>query len=146
MAQGDTLSTHRFGVELGSVTVESVKEVSGLTVEQDVIETQQVTPTGERINKKQPGGQKGGEVTITRGLDKSTEFTAWIKKTLLDGDVEGARENLTIEIQDSRGESVRRMQLYDCWVSKWEGPSFSAGESNPATEQVTIVFERIEVE
>ncbi|TWF95519.1 phage tail protein [Saccharopolyspora dendranthemae] len=146
MAQGDTLSTHRFGVELGSVTVESVKEVSGLTVEQDVIETQQVTLTGERINKKQPGGQKGGEVTITRGLDKSTEFTAWIKKTLIDGDVEGARENLTIEIQDSQGETVRRMQLFDCWVSKWEGPGVSAGESNPATEQVTIVFERIEVE
>ncbi|MBQ0925447.1 MULTISPECIES: phage tail protein [Saccharopolyspora] len=146
MAQGDTLSTHRFGVQLGGVTVESVKEVSGLTVEQDVVETQQVTPTGELFTKKQPGGQKGGEVTITRGLDKSTEFTKWIQKTLLDGDVESARENLTIEIQDTKGESVRRMQLYDAWVSKWEGPGFSAGESSAATEQVTIVFERIEVE
>ncbi|MER7079899.1 conserved hypothetical phage tail region protein [Saccharopolyspora kobensis] len=146
MAQGDTLSTHRFGVQLGGITVESVKEISGLTVEQDVVETPQVTPTGERIYKKQPGGQKGGEVTITRGLDKSSAFTDWIKKTLLDGDVEGARENLTIEIQDSQGETVRRMQLYDAWVSKWDGPEVSAGESNPATEKATIVFERIEVE
>lgn len=146
MAQGDTLSTHRFGVQLGGVTVESVKEITNLTVEQDVVETPQVTPTGERIFKLQPGGQKGGEVTITRGMDQSPEFTKWIKKTLMDGDVEGARENLTIEIQDSQGETVRRMQIYDAWVSKWEGPEFSAGESNPATEKATIVFERIEVE
>ncbi|MFI0466245.1 MULTISPECIES: phage tail protein [Saccharopolyspora] len=146
MAQGDSLATHRFGVQLGGITVESVKEISGLTVEQDVIETQQVTPTGERINKKQPGGQKGGEVTITRGMDQSAEFTDWIKKTLLDGNVEVARENLTIEIQDSKGETVRRMQLFDAWVSKWEGPSLTAGESQAATEKATITFERIEVE
>lgn len=146
MAQGDSLSTHRFGVQLGGVTVESVKEVSGLTVEQDVIETQQVTPTGERINKKQPGGQKGGEVTITRGMDQSIEFTDWIKKTLIEGNVESARENLTIEIQDSQGSTVRRMQLYEAWVSKWEGPQFTAGDSTAATEKATITFERIEVE
>lgn len=146
MAEGDSLATHRFGVQLGGVTVESIKEISGLTVEQDVVETQQVTDTGKMLNKKQPGGHKGGEVVITRGMDQSAEFTDWIKKTLLDGNVEDARENLTIEIQDSKGETVRRMQLFDAWVSKWEGPDLSAGDSNSALEKATITFERIEVE
>ncbi|MCX2732781.1 phage tail protein [Saccharopolyspora sp. NFXS83] len=146
MAEGDSLSVHRFGVQLGGVTVESVKEVSGLTVEQDVVETQQVTDTGKMMNKKQPGGHKGGEVTITRGMDQSPEFTTWINKTLTDGEVESARENLTIEVMEPNGSVVRRIQLYDAWVSKWEGPGLNAGESNAATEKATITFERIEVE
>ncbi|HEX6356350.1 phage tail protein [Actinophytocola sp.] len=146
MTQGDTLATHRFGVQLGGVTVESIKEVSGLTVEQDVVETQQVTDRGKPINKKQPGGHKGGEVTITRGMDKSPEFTDWINKTLLNGDVEDARQNLTIEVQDPKGDTVRRMQLFDAWVSKWEGPGLNATQSAGADEKATITFERIEVE
>lgn len=146
MAEGDALATHRFGVQLGGVTVESIKEISGLTVEQDVVETQQVTDRGKPINKKQPGGHKGGEVTITRGMDQSPEFTDWINKTLLDGDVDGARQNLTIEIQDPKGDTVRRMQLFDAWVSRWEGPGLNATQSTGAEEKATITFERIEVE
>ena len=61
-------------------------------------------------------------------------------------ETENARENLTIEVMDSKGESVRRIMLFDAWVSKWEGPELTAGESNAATEKATIVFERIELE
>lgn len=86
------------------------------------------------------------EVTITRGLDKSSEFTKWIKETLNNGAVDTARQNLTIEIKDSKGETVRRIQLMQGWASKWEGPSLKAGESSAATETVTITFEEIVVE
>ena len=146
MAEGDALSVHRFGVELGSVQVETVKEVSGLVLEQEVVDIPQTTPAGKPMVKRKPGTQQGGEVTITRGLDKSSEFSQWLNKTLIDGDVENARENLTIEVMDSKGESVRRIMLFDAWVSKWEGPELTAGESNAATEKATIVFERIELE
>jgi phage tail-like protein len=146
MATGDSLATHKFGVQLGGVTVESVKEVSGLVVEQDVVETMQVSPQGQPMNKKQPGAHKGGEVTITRGMDPSTAFTDWIKKTLFNGDVDSARQNLTIEFMDPKGGTQRRIQLYDAWVSKWEGPSLSATQSASADEKVTITFERIDVE
>jgi phage tail-like protein len=145
MATGDTLATHRFGVQLGGVTVESVKEISGLVVEQDVVETMQVSAQGQPMNKKQPGAHKGGEVTITRGMDPSTAFSEWIKKTL-NGDVDSARQNLTIEIMDPDGNTVRRMQLFDAWVSKWEGPNLSATQSSGAEEKATITFERIEIE
>jgi phage tail-like protein len=146
MAEGDALSTHLFGVQLGGYLVESIQEVSGLTVEEDVVETQQVTSEGKPLIRKQPGARKGGEVTITRGLDKSSEFTKWIKETLNKGAVEAARQNLTIEIKDSQGETVRRIQLMQGWASKWEGPSLKAGESTAATEKVTITFEEIVVE
>jgi phage tail-like protein len=146
MAEGDALSTHLFGVQLGGYLVESIQEVSGLTVEEDVVETFQVTAEGRPLIRKQPGARKGGEVTITRGLDKSSEFTKWINETLNNGAVDTARQNLTIEIKDSTGETVRRIQLMQGWASRWEGPSLKAGESSAATEQVTITFEEIKVE
>src|SRR5262249_14249850 len=97
---GDALATHRFGVQLGSYEVESIQEVSGLTVEQNVTEVQGTTQTGVPFVKKQPASRKPGELTITRGLDKSVEFTEWINRTVINGDVQGARQNLTIEVKD----------------------------------------------
>jgi phage tail-like protein len=146
MAEGDALSTHRFGVQLGGYMVESIQEISGLTVEEDVVEVLQVTSTGKPLIRKQPGATKGGEVTITRGLDQSSEFTKWIDETLNNGAVNTARQNLTIEIMDTEGSTVRRIQLMNGWASKWEGPSLKAGDSTAATEKVTITFEEIKVE
>ncbi|GAB3467716.1 phage tail protein [Actinophytocola sediminis] len=146
MAEGDALATHVFGVQLGGFMVESLQEVSGLTVEEDVVEVFQVTPTGKPILRKQPGAQKGGEVTLTRGLDQSSEFTKWLTETLEKGAVNSARQNITIEIKDTEGNSVRRMQLMNAWASKWEGPTLKAGESSAATEKVTLTFEEIKVE
>jgi phage tail-like protein len=146
MDSGDALSTHVFGLQLGGYTVESLQEVSGLTVEEDVVEVLQVSDQGKPIIRKQPGAQKGGEVTITRGLDQSSEFTKWLKETLNNGAVSAARQNITIEIKDTEGNTVRRMQLMNGWASKWEGPSLKAGDSSAATEKVTIVFESVEVE
>ncbi len=146
MATGDALSTHVFGVQLGGYLVESIQEISGLTVEEEVIEVKQVSDQGKQIIRKQPGARQAGEITITRGLDQSSEFTKWIKETLNNGAVNSARQNLTIEIKDSEGSTVRRIQLMQGWAAKWEGPSLKAGESSPATETVTIVFEEIVVE
>ncbi|MFJ9868368.1 phage tail protein [Streptomyces sp. NPDC101165] len=146
MATGDALSTHVFGVQLGGYLVESIQEISGLTVEEEVVEVKQVSADGKQIIRKQPGARQAGEITITRGLDKSSEFTKWIKETLNKGAVNSARQNLTIEIKDSEGSTVRRIQLLQGWASRWEGPSLRAGESSPATESVTIVFEEIVVE
>ncbi|MEV7603443.1 phage tail protein [Kitasatospora sp. NPDC089797] len=146
MAEGDPLSTHIFGVQLGGYNVESVKEISNLTVEQDVVEYKQVTQEGKLIVRKQPGARLPGEVTITRGLDKSGAFTDWIKETLNNGAINTARQNLTIEVKDTTGATLRRIQLNNAWASRWEGPTLSAGESSAATETVTIVFEEISVE
>ncbi|MFI0895402.1 phage tail protein [Streptomyces sp. NPDC020983] len=146
MAEGDALSTHIFGVQLGGYLVESIQEISGLTVEEEVVEVRQVSSDGKQIIRKQPGARLAGEITITRGIDKSSEFTKWIKETLNKGAVNTARQNLTIEIKDSEGNTVRRIQLMQGWASKWEGPSLNAGQSSAATESVTIVFEEIVVE
>ena len=144
-AGNDSLATHRFGVQLGGITVESVQEVSGLSFNQDVVEVPGVTSTGQPFTKKQPGAVKGGQVTITRGLDQSGAFTQWINQTMNDGAVQAARQNLTIEIMDTQGNTVRRIDLMNAWASSWEGPSLQAGQSTGATEKVTIDFETVKL-
>jgi phage tail-like protein len=146
MADGDPLSTHIFGVQLGGYNVEYIKEISNLVVEQDVVEYKQVTQQGKLIVRKQPGARLPGEVTISRGLDKSSAFTNWIKETINKGAVNTARQNLTIEVKDTTGATLRRIQLMNAWASRWEGPTLTAGESSAASETVTIVFEEITVE
>ncbi|WP_206505743.1 phage tail protein [Streptomyces chrestomyceticus] len=146
MLNGDALVTYTFGLELGKFQVETVQEVSALTMEQDVVEIRQITSTGHLLIRKQPGARKSGEVTITRGLDKSTVFTKWIKTTLENGDLDQARENVTIALKDANRKTVRRIQLSGCWASRWEGPALGVGQSSAATEKVTVTFEDITVE
>ncbi|GAA3037351.1 hypothetical protein GCM10020000_14040 [Streptomyces olivoverticillatus] len=143
---GDTFSSSTFAVELGKFQVETVQDVSGLTLEQDVVEVRQVSATGELIVRKQPGARKTGEITITRGMDKSTAFTDWIKTTLVNADLDSARQNITIALKDAQKQTVRRIHLTNAWASRWEGPQLGAANSANATEQVTITYEDITVE
>ncbi|MFF4403227.1 phage tail protein [Streptomyces sp. NPDC001262] len=146
MLTGDTFSSNTFAIELGKFQVETVQDVSGLTLEQDVVETRQVSATGELIVRKQPGARKTGEITITRGMDKSTAFTDWIKATLVNADLDSARQNITIALKDAQKQTVRRIHLTNAWASRWEGPQLGAANSGTATEQVTVTYEDISVE
>ena len=52
---GDALTSHNFGLQIDGVMVEYLAEVSGLSLEQDVIEYQQVSAQGKPVTKKMPG-------------------------------------------------------------------------------------------
>nr|WP_246102580.1 phage tail protein [Streptomyces piniterrae] len=83
---------------------------------------------------------------MTRGADKSTAFTDWIKATLVNADLDAARQNITIALKDAKKQTIRRIHLSNAWASRWEGPSLGAAESGSATEQVTITYEDMTVE
>ncbi|ARF55124.1 phage tail protein [Streptomyces gilvosporeus] len=146
MLTGDTFSSSTFAIELGKFQVETVQDVSGLTLGQDVVEVRQVSSTGELIVRKQPGARNAGEITITRGMDKSTAFTEWIKTTLDNADLDSARQNITIALKDAQKRTVRRIHLTNAWASSWEGPSLGTESTGPATEKVTITYDDVTVE
>jgi phage tail-like protein len=79
---GDTLTSHNFGIQIDGVMVEFLHEVSGLTMEQDVIEYQQVSAQGVPVTKKMPGVKKAGAVTVVRGANGSSAFTQWINDSI----------------------------------------------------------------
>ncbi|MEU5301060.1 phage tail protein [Streptomyces noursei] len=146
MLTGDSFSSSTFAIELGKFQVETVQSVSGLQLDQDVVEVRDVSPAGELLIRKQAGSRRTGEITITRGMDKSAAFTDWIRATLINADLDAVRQNITIALTDAKKQTVRRIHLTNAWASRWEGPSLEASEAGPATEQVTITYEDVIVE
>ena len=51
----DTSVGHSFGLEIDGVVIKQITEVSGLKMEQDVIELKQNTADGKYVIKKLPG-------------------------------------------------------------------------------------------
>ncbi|GGV15727.1 phage tail protein [Kitasatospora herbaricolor] len=142
---GMAIATHIFTVQLGAYEVETVQEVSGLSFELDAIDHFEVTRSGQLVVRKLAGARKGGEVTISRGLGASGEFTKWLEESFIKGNVKGARQSLSIIVKDTENNPVRTINLKNAWVKKWEGPNLKAGESQAALEKVTVVFEDVEL-
>jgi phage tail-like protein len=70
---------HSFGLEFDGVTIKQITEVSGLQIDQDVVELKQGPGTGKLLVRKLPGRPKAGEVTLTRGLAHGDSFETWIR-------------------------------------------------------------------
>lgn len=142
---GDALTSHNFGLQIDGVVVEFLQEVSSLSMEQDVIEYQQVAADGRPVIKKLPGVKKAGQCSVTRGATQSSAFTEWIRASI-NGDMGAARKNATIMMMDYQDNPVRRYDLRNAWCSKVEISSVKAGASSALTEQVTITFEEMVIE
>ena len=74
----DSSVGHSFGLEVDGITIKSITEVSGLKMEQDVVELKQNGPDGKYDVKKLPGRPKAGECTLTRGLTGDQSFEKWV--------------------------------------------------------------------
>ncbi|GIE81777.1 phage tail protein [Actinoplanes philippinensis] len=142
---GDALAAHNFGLQIDGVMVEYLQEVSGLSMEQDVIEYQQVSAAGRPITRKMPGVKKAGECSVTRGMTQSPAFNQWINESIA-GNMASARKNATIMLMDYQGATVKRYNLRNAWCSRIETSGVRAGDASALTEQVTIVFEELVIE
>ena len=70
----DSSVGHSFGLEFDGIRSRRITEVTGLKMEQDVIELKQNGPDGKYMIKKLPGRWKAGEVTLTRAADRRPEL------------------------------------------------------------------------
>lgn len=142
---GDALTSHNFALQIDGVQVEYLQEISGLTMEQDVIEYQQNSHQGKPVVKHLPGVKKAGTCTVVRGMDQKPHFTQWIKQSL-EGAMTSARKNATIIVLDYQNNPAKRYHLRNAWCSKVEASSVKAGEASALTETVTITFEELVIE
>lgn len=147
MATGDVYPANLFSIELDRFQVETVQSVSIPTMQLDAIETRQVSATGELVIRKLPDPRpQSGEITVTRGMDKSRAFTDWINTSLEKKDVAASRQNVTIVQYDVHKKAVLRYHLSNAWASQLKGADLDASSTSPATEQVTISYEECTVE
>src|ERR1700682_4878247 len=124
--QGDFNLSHKFNVEIDGVTVGGVHRVDGL----------------DMITHFRPGRQKPGRVTIERDWSSTKEFFNW-RQTVINGKVE--RKSVSIIFMNDAGEESMRVNLFDCYPTKWKGPALNAKTSAHATESIEILYERMEL-
>lgn len=141
----DTSVGHSFGLEVDGVAIKQISEVSGLKMEQDVIELKQNTPDGKYVIKKLPGRPKAGEVTLTRGLTADNSFEKWVKDAHF-GKMGSARKGGAIIVYDYEGQPIKRYKLTNAWPKSLEIGSLKAGDTSVLTEKLVVTYEMMEVE
>jgi phage tail-like protein len=133
-----------FGLQFDGITIKSITEVSGLKMEQDVIELKQNTADGKYMVSKQPGRWKAGECTLTRGLTEDTGFDKWIKDSQF-GKMADVRKGGSIIVYDYEGAEIKRYNLTNAWPKSLEIGTFKAGDTSVLTEKLVLTYERLEV-
>lgn len=141
----DSSVGHSFGLEFDGITIKSITEVSGLKMEQDVVELKQNGPDGKFVIKKLPGRWKAAEVTLTRGLTGDQSFEKWIKDSQF-GKMNDARKGGAIIVFDYEGQAIKRYKLTNAWPKSLEIGALKAGDASVLTEKLVITCERLEVE
>ncbi|MEO6083599.1 MAG: phage tail protein [Umezawaea sp.] len=141
----DTSVGHSFGLEVDGVAIKQISEVSGLKMEQDVIELKQNTADGKYVIKKLPGRPKAGEVTLTRGLTGDNSFEKWVKDAHF-GKMASARKGGAIIVYDYEGQAIKRYKLTNAWPKSLEIGSLKAGDTSVLTEKLVVTYEMMEVE
>ena len=135
---------HSFSLEIEGVQIAVIAEISGLALEQEVIETKETTADGTVVIRKLPGRPKAGEVTLTRGLTADQSFENWVKA--LRSDPTTARKTGSIIVFNSEGARLRRYRLVNAWPKSLEIGMLKAGDTSVLTEKLTLIYERLEPE
>jgi phage tail-like protein len=141
----DSSVGHSFGLEIDGVTIKQISEVSGLKMEQDVIELKQNTNDGKYMIKKLPGRPKAGEVTLSRGLTADQSFEKWIKDSRF-GKMPESRKGGAIIVFDFQGTAIKRYKMTNAWPKSLEIGTLKAGDTSVLTEKLVITYEQLEVE
>jgi phage tail-like protein len=141
----DSSVGHSFGLEFDGVMIKQITEISGLKIEQDVVELKQNTNDGKYVVKKLPGRPKAGEVTLTRGLTGDNSFEKWVKDSQF-GKMGSARKGGAIMVFDFEGAAIKRYKLANAWPKSLEIGSLKAGDTSVLTEKLTLTHEGCEVE
>jgi phage tail-like protein len=145
LPENDSSVGHSFGLEFDGLQIKSITEVSGLKMEQDVIEYKSNGPDGKYTIKKLPGRWKAGECTLTRPLTEDHSFDKWVKDSQF-GKMADIRKGGAIIVFDYEGNPVKRYKITAAWPKSLELSSLKAGDTSVLTEKLTLTYERIEAE
>lgn len=136
----DPFPAYNFLVEIDNIEIARFSEISGLTVETEVIEYREGSEKRNSV-RKLPGITRFGNVVLKRGLATSNELWLW-KKQIINGEIE-RRDVVVIQLDENR-EQTLRWQLSNCWPARYEGPVLNASKSEIAIESLTLATEDID--
>lgn len=119
------------------------REMSGFSSEHDVVEHQWVDKQGKPQVSKMPGQGKWSNLTLKRGIDSENQLWAW-RKQVVDGKVEEARKDGTIQIVDYTGAVTVTFNFVRGWPCKYTSPGLNASSNEVVLEEIEIAHEGFE--
>jgi phage tail-like protein len=145
LPEGDSGVGHSFGLEFDGITIKAITEISGLKLEQDVVEYKENGPDGKYQIRRLPGRPKAPDITLTRGLTADQSFEKWIKDSRF-GKMTDVRKGGALIVFDFEGKAVKRYKLTNAWPKSLEISNLKAGDTSYLSEKLVLTCESIEVE
>jgi phage tail-like protein len=144
MANGheDPLIGFHFALDLEGTITGYFTECSGIGSEHEVIEHKVVNEKGQEVVLKIPGRLKWENMVFKRGITSSMDIWDW-RKTVEDGDVEGARRNGSVIMFDQKLNPVAQWDFERAWPVKVSGPQPKSDSNEIGLEELTIAHEYI---
>src|SRR3989440_1637241 len=101
-------------------------------------------------DRKSPGRTTYEAITLERGITHDLEFETWANKVHpYSGDaamdLKDFRKNITIVMNNERGQPVKRYKVFRCWVSEYTAvPDLDANANAIAIEHIKLENEGFE--
>ena len=131
-----------FSVEWAPGTRIGFTEVTGLTMESDVIEYREGS-SPEFHKTKMPGMQKLSNITLKRGtFQGDIEFNEWME-TISMNTVQ--RRDVTIKLLNEQHQPVITWQVKNAWPVKVQSTDLKADGNEVAIETMEIAHEGIKI-
>jgi phage tail-like protein len=138
----DPYKNFKFIVKWDNRVVLGVSKVSALKRTTEVVKHRS---GGENsTDHKSPGRTSYGEITLERGVTHDPEFEAWANKVHAYAgdptmDLAAFRKDVTIEMQNEKGQIVLRYHVYRCWVSEYQAiPDLDANANAVAIQTLKL--------
>ena len=156
-ARNNPYSAFNFVATLDGNSIGGFMEISGLDVENAVIEYREGSDQASDTNsgafpRKQPGLERYPNVILRRGITGDLRLWSTLRQPIRDatagpefGRVGSVAPLLKIDLQDEKHATVQSWTLHNAWVSKLSGPSLNAKANEIAIEAIEVVCERIEL-
>jgi phage tail-like protein len=120
------------------------QECSEISMSIDVIEYRNGNDKANNV-RKLPGLARTGDVTLKRGIIGSLDLYRWIDQ-IRNGDPSG-RRNVLIHLQsEDHTQVVLTWKLFGAFPAKYSAGPLDAKGTDVALEELTLAYERLELE
>ena len=141
MPEQQTIGTYYFKLNLGGAeSAGYFKECTGLSSENQVVTHTSADEQGKAMVQKVPGQLQWANINLKRGVDADSTLWAW-RQEVIDGKIEGARKDGTIEVVDWEGKPVTTYSFRRGWPSKYSAPGLNASGNDILIEEIEIAHE-----
>jgi phage tail-like protein len=136
-----TIGTYYFKLKLGGhESAGFFKECTGFADENEVFTHTSADERGEPLVQKFPGQLRWSNIVLKRGVDSNGELWEW-RQQVIDGNVDAARKDGTIEVVDFEGTPVLTYSFVRGWPCKYSSPGLNAGGNDILVEEIEIAHE-----